>query len=69
MLDNLTEDFYTGRKEIKKRKIVDFHIPHADKDGQWWYGYQKVTMIRHDVCTFPTYNGKMDTSNTENDYE
>ena len=70
MLDNLTEKFFPGRKRKKKYiPIKDYHIPRRDEYGQWWYGYEKLRMIRYKSCTFPLYNGKMDTSNTENSYE
>ena len=68
MLDNVTENFGFKENPRKKTTIKDNHIPHC-VDGQWYYGYEKVYMRRHKTCTFPLYNGKMDTSNTENHYE
>ena len=46
MLDNLTEKFFVGRK--RKKKVVEpYYVPRGDEHGQWWYGYKKVTLIRH----------------------
>jgi hypothetical protein len=47
MLDNLTEKLFPGKKSKKKRPIKDYHVPHGDSTGQWYYGYEKVYMIRH----------------------
>ena len=69
MLDNLTEIFGFKKKPKKKTIVKDYHVPRCDENGQWWYGYEKLRMIRYKSCTFPLYNGKMDTSNTENSYE
>jgi hypothetical protein len=27
--------------------IQNWILPHKDELGQWWWGYQKVTMVRH----------------------
>jgi len=69
LLDNLTEKFGFRKKRKEKPSIKDYHIPYCDEHGQWWNGYEKVYMRRYPACTFPLYSGKMDTSNTENDYE
>jgi len=69
LLDNLTEKLGFRKKKRKKKPIAkDYHIPHC-VDGQWYYGYEKVYMRRYPACTFPLYNGKIDTSNTENYHE
>jgi len=48
MLDNLTEKFFPGRKRKKKDiPIKDYHIPRRDEYGQWWYGYERVRLVRH----------------------
>ena len=68
MLDNLTEKFGFRKKPKRKPSPKDYHIPQC-KDGQWYYGYEKVFIRTYPACTFPLYNGKMDTSNTEISYE
>jgi hypothetical protein len=57
MLDNLTEKFFPGKKRKKKRHapIKDYHIPHGDGTGQWWYGYEKVYLVRHPEWTKDFY--------------
>ena len=63
MLDNLTEFF--GKKKVRRDPIKTYYFPRCDENGQWWYGYEKVYMRRYPPCTFPLFNDKMVTSNTE----
>lgn len=48
MLDNLTEKFFVGRKRKKKNVSArEYHIPCMDEQGQWWYGYEKIQIVKH----------------------
>jgi hypothetical protein len=31
----------------KRHTIKHYMVPRCDEHGQWWWGYQKVRMVKH----------------------
>ena len=36
-----------SNKKNKKHIVQKWYVPKCDNQGQWWWGYQKVRIIRH----------------------